>query len=358
VPIFSRLASALGNLTVYAEEFAGPVAGATNVRIAGFGVGTTRIHPQVLGEVLRGRYRAVIVQGRLGLATALALVWLAPRSRTRIIWWTPLWRPNGEIAIAGGIQGALTRWILRRVDAVVTYGKRARDVAVAAGIPATKVFVAYNSLDTGLLSAAEREWSLESRRIEEFVRRRGLTGHKVVLFVGRMIARKRIDDLLLAVQLLVQNPVHRALKLVLIGDGPELPRTKARAESLGIGDHVMFQKAIVDVNAICPYFLAARVVVLPGAGGLVVNQAMTHGVPVIVGGGDGTESDSVVDGINGYLWNGESGPSLAQLIERILALSDAEWRVWSDRARTAVAKVANVDSMIDGLVRAVGHEGG
>ena len=51
--------------------------------------------------------------------------------------------------------------------------------------------------------------------------------------------------------------------------------------------------------------------VLPGTGGLGLNEAMAHGLPMIAGYADGSADDLVVDGETGYRLRSDSAGELA-----------------------------------------------
>jgi glycosyltransferase involved in cell wall biosynthesis len=112
-------------------------------------------------------------------------------------------------------------------------------------------------------------------------------GRATVLFVGRLQARKRIDLLLQACALL---PEAIRPHLWVVGDGP------ARADLEGLANRILPSAQFFGARhgaELKPLFDAADLFALPGTGGLAVQQAMSFGLPVIVGEGDGTQSDLV-----------------------------------------------------------------
>ena len=83
---------------------------------------------------------------------------------------------------------------------------------------------------------------------------------------------------------------------IIVGDGPE-------RESLGVlGGEIYPSAEFVGAkhgDELKPYFEEADLFVLPGTGGLAVQEAMSYGLPVIVAQGDGTQDDLVRNG-NGW----------------------------------------------------------
>ncbi|WP_089718439.1 glycosyltransferase family 4 protein [Candidatus Entotheonella palauensis] len=119
------------------------------------------------------------------------------------------------------------------------------------------------------------------------------TDSPIALFMGRLAAEKRVDNLL-AIWPAIRH-LHPHAELVIIGTGEEESKLRATA-----GPGVTFLGAIDDVT---PYLQAADVFVLPSATEGLSNamlEALATGLPVVatqVGGA----SDIITDGLNGRL---------------------------------------------------------
>ena len=126
-------------------------------------------------------------------------------------------------------------------------------------------------------------------------------------------------------------------------------------------------EVIDDVGA---YFIMADIFVLPGLGGLAINQAMAYGLPVVCAEGDGTEKDLVVPGVTGLFFRRDDAPDLTNKIQSLLffrrddapdltnkiqsLLSDPDnVRRMGTLARQHVYKVASMSCMLDRFVSAV-----
>jgi glycosyltransferase involved in cell wall biosynthesis len=169
---------------------------------------------------------------------------------------------------------------LKSLDAMIAYSRRGAQEYQALGIPADRIYVAPNA-------AATRPARVPPLRIAEYAE------HPVVLFVGRLQTRKRIDNLLYACAALPESLQPR---LIIIGDGP------ARAEFETLARQVYLLAEFPGPHhgdELRPYFEIADLFVLPGTGGLAVQEAMAHGLPVVVAEGDGTQDDLVRSG-NGW----------------------------------------------------------
>jgi D-inositol-3-phosphate glycosyltransferase len=147
----------------------------------------------------------------------------------------------------------------------------------------------------------------------------GLTGKKVVLFVGRMEPIKGIDILLRAVAAMDGRD---DVQIVIIGGAqgdPELGRLVQMAGQLGIGERLLFL-GTVDQARLPAYYSAADVCVAPSfyeTFGMVALEAMACGTPVIAAGVGGLQA-TVADGETGYLVPWHCPEPYAERLEMIL----------------------------------------
>jgi len=102
-----------------------------------------------------------------------------------------------------------------------------------------------------------------------------------VLFVGRLIPRKRIGDLLTAFRDVRER--IRSARLVIVGDGPEADRLKAMARAMALEDAVRFTGGL-HRDALPDLYRSASVFVLPSQHEGMSNallEAMASGLPVV-----------------------------------------------------------------------------
>ena len=353
IPIFERIARETSvDLTIYSTAFAAPVRGATCVRLSERKLSPFLLHPVLFSRTFRRSHDVLLCEGRLALAASVSLALAQRTLGLPVVWWTSFWRPDGTIGLGGGLRGPVLRRILRSCRAIATYSQAAAQVAIAAGLPAERVFIAYNSLDTDLLQRVEKEYRASNTSLNETFQRLGINARSIALFVGRLTKGKRLGTLIEAWARVCRGNVGAPL-LVIVGEGPERVRLRALVERHGVSDKVLFTGEIRDYISVCPYFLGARVLVLPGAGGLAINHAMTHGVPVVVAGGDGTERDVVDDGVNGFLVPESDAEGLASRLHDVLTMDMARWREMSEQARSVVQTKANINCMVGALLSAV-----
>jgi glycosyltransferase involved in cell wall biosynthesis len=119
------------------------------------------------------------------------------------------------------------------------------------------------------------------------------------MFCGQMIARKGIDYLLQAFERLVKSGLP--VKLLMVGREAELPELLATMtpEARGRVEYAGFQ-APEDLPS---FFSQANVFVLPSrydGWGVVVNQAIGAGLPILCSDAVGAGHDLIDEGVNGF----------------------------------------------------------
>ena len=109
-------------------------------------------------------------------------------------------------------------------------------------------------------------------------------------------------------------------RLVLVGAGPDEGALKKLAQDLGVSAQVLFT-GYVTPEEIPQYYAAADLFVLPSYSdvwGLVVNEAMVAGLPVIVTRDVGAAEDLVEHGGNGFIVDAKDSSALAKALASLL----------------------------------------
>ncbi|MFN7171675.1 MAG: glycosyltransferase [Fimbriimonadaceae bacterium] len=122
----------------------------------------------------------------------------------------------------------------------------------------------------------------------------------ILLYVGRIDREKNLETLLRAAKMVFSEFANT--RLWLVGDGHYRSEVKQMVNALGIGDRVRFFGAVPrkDIDS---YYAAADLFVFPSYSetqGLVVREAISHGLPVVLIQGGGA-SESITHGETGYL---------------------------------------------------------
>ena len=261
-------------------------------------------NPLLIGlerELRRDRYDVVVkcLNGRLMVPHVYHL---ARRRGIPFVLWTGMW--HHPQTLAHRLTRPLAEGVYRGADAIVAYGDHVkRFVESVRGVVPGKTYVAGQAINAARFSAVEPAFGDPAE----------------VLFVGQLEEHKGIDDLMSAFAA-VDAP---AARLRIAGTGSLRDRVLARAQRdprIEVLGHV--------ANAGMPVEIArARCLVLPAvttsrfreAWGLVVNEAMATGVPVIGTDAVGAAAGGLlVDGRNGMVVPERRPDALAAALDTLI----------------------------------------
>ncbi len=216
------------------------------------------------------------------------------------------------------LKSAAKRLFFGLSSGVFCYGERSTEYLRYHGVPDRKILIRRQAaaLPRGYSKAeviARRPATMASPDAPRFV------------YVGRLSEEKSLDTLLRAFALVRQT--LPGAELAIVGKGPQEAELRALAQSLGLDASVIFvgSKADDDLNL---EYLRATAMVLPSRSepwGLVVNEALSFGCPVIVSDRCGCVPELVIDGVTGYAFPwGQVDALAARMLEAPSAFSDAD----------------------------------
>lgn len=270
--------------------------------------------PSIAGEIAKRDFDALIVMG-----WHLKSYWQAARAcrRKKI---PVLARCDSHLltprpALKKFIKAITHRFALRRFDGFLASGQRAREYLQHYGVNNERIFIVPHAVDNDWF--ASRAAEARSRRAEIRAELGAKPDEGIVLFVGKFISEKRVEDLIDALAIL-QKQSKPALG-IFVGAG-ELEKD-LRAQADRFGARIRFD-GFRNQTELPRYYAAADVVVLPSAGetwGLVVNEAMACGLPAIVSDRVGCAPDLIEEGKTGFTFSVESPLELAHRIGRVLS---------------------------------------
>ncbi|QIB34270.1 glycosyltransferase [Ancylobacter pratisalsi] len=193
------------------------------------------------------------------------------------------------------LKSTIKTLIFSNVQGVFCYGQRSRELALHHGAPPEGVFV----------DCQAARLPDDYRRDEVIPRRAALRAPVETprfLFVGRIAVEKRIDDLLQAFAGLVE--VHPSAELVIVGSGAEEARLRQLAQQLGVAERTQFTGP-QSGEALWDQYRRATCLALPSSSepwGLVVNEALAFGCPVVASNRCGCVPELIREGETGFVF--------------------------------------------------------
>jgi glycosyltransferase involved in cell wall biosynthesis len=207
-------------------------------------------------------------------------------------------------------------------------GRPQADYLVKLGLPRERVFLGYDVVDNAHFGNGAD--AARSRRSE--VRSRGSLPEGYFLAVARFAEKKNLVRLveayaqyrgLAADKFVGADSSTLPWHLVLAGDGPLRSAIEARIDELQVRDFVHLAGA-QGYAELPVYYGLARAFVHASTTeqwGLVVNEAMASGLPVLVSNRCGCAPDLVQEGVNGFTFDPYDVEELAQLMLKLSTLN-------------------------------------
>jgi len=224
-------------------------------------------------------------------------------------------RPRGVLRSL--LRRQILRWFYHRCDRLLPIGLRSYEHYRALGCPESKLIFSPYCVDIAPFQCDEA--ARQATRQPTRARLQFPEDTHALLFSGKLSRRKGVHILMAAVK---QLPADRRAKtaLVFLGDGEERQalESEARQDPPVRAVFLGFQ----NQTQLSPYYHAADLLVLPSVEsetwGLVVNEALHHGLPAVVSGAVGCAPDLIEPGRTGEVAAAHSAQSLREALMRAL----------------------------------------
>lgn len=205
----------------------------------------------------------------------------------------------------------MRQWMAGRAKSIVVNGGAARDyVMQVLSVPKEKIFVGGMCPDP----VPERYRPVSPRQATK--------GETIrFLFVGQLIKRKAADRLVQAAAILRDRaPEGATFEIGLLGGGPEKADLEQQVSALGLGGIVRFVDYVAP-DRVWEIYQDFHVFVLPTRQDnwpLVIPEAMSIGMPVLISRNAGSVCDLVREGENGFVFDPEDPEDIARQMGRYL----------------------------------------
>ncbi|WP_301750322.1 glycosyltransferase [uncultured Erythrobacter sp.] len=259
----------------------------------------------------------VFIPGWNHIGALAALVWCRNMGRPAVIMSDSQERDTPRTWLKEHIKAR----VLRHASACFVAGRRHRDYAQTLGVPVEYIRTGYDVIDNDYFKCEaevlRRSPSLSPLRAGYF------------LASARLIPRKNIGKLIEGYGRYREQTLQRKVEpkdLVILGDGPERANLEAQINDCGLSEVVHFKGFLQypDLPRYYAYATAFIHVPLSEQWGLVVNEALACGLPVIVSSACGCAPDLVFDEQNGFVVQGEDTERMAECLIKIDQCSASE----------------------------------
>jgi 1,2-diacylglycerol 3-alpha-glucosyltransferase len=198
-------------------------------------------------------------------------------------------------------------------DAALVGGKTHIDYLTKLGMPKERIFTKCCVVDNAY-------WSSSSQISQEFaegLRKKYNLPMNYILSVGRLVTKKNFSGLIRSfAKYKIMN--NASWDLVIVGDGELRSELKNLSTILELSKNIHFLGAM-SADELAPIYGLASVFILPSIEeqwGLVINEAMSTGLPVMVSNRCGSSAELVIEGETGFSFDPLDEDYLAELMKR------------------------------------------
>jgi glycosyltransferase involved in cell wall biosynthesis len=304
------------------------------------------INWDIVPELLRNRYDAVVIHGHQHFTSLLAVL-VAVSCRT-----ATFMRADTHLLLRRSTVKRLIRWPLmtafyKLFDCCLYIGTRNREFYEAHGVSDQKLEFVPFAVDNDFFSRCEAREILRTQRLAALKLDPSLP---VVLYAAKMTRGKRPHDLVAAFNRASNGGVNASL--ILIGDGALRPSLEEQVVKLNCRNvrFVGFQ----NQSQLPGWFHLSDIFVLPSENetwGLVINEAMNASLPVITTHEVGASVDLVKPDVTGYTYAAGSVDDLRGILKKMI--ENPKRRASMGRQAKALIQDWSYERGIDGLRRAL-----
>lgn len=309
------------------------------------------MNPGIAKELHQNQYDAIWIHGYMYATSWMAFL-AARATGTSILFHgeSNLLRPRSRwVRLTKGIG---LRALFGQVAACLYIGSRNREYYEHYGVPEERLFFTPYCVDnTYFQEQAEMLRPMRGQLRERF----GIVDDRpVIIYCGKLIPKKQP---LMLLEAFAQVRKESLCSLLYVGDGVLRPAIEERVEEEGIPDICI--TGFLNQSEIPEAYAAADIIALPSAWqgayaetwGLVVNEGMNFGLPVVVTDQVGCSADLVHEGKNGYVVPYDSTQKLAEALESLVRQPELRRRY--GRNSSEIIKGWSFEACADGIENAL-----
>jgi glycosyltransferase involved in cell wall biosynthesis len=262
----------------------------------------------------------VVISSQLGFRTMQAVIYRLLNPGSRLVIWADL-SEHTEGHVGRG-HTLMRQVFLRSADAVLVNGASGARYIRALGVPEERIVLApYSTETSGFIAIPIQKEPSTARRL---------------LYVGNLVEGKGLDLFLRTLALWAKTCPERKCEMWIVGDGPA--RKNLEHWPLPPNLSLSFFGG-VPYHHVPDYYAQAGILVFPTLSdtwGLVVNEGMAAGLPVLGSSYSQAVQELVRDDFNGWTFRADQPSELANALERALSVPLATLAQMREAARNSV----------------------
>ena len=282
-------------------------------------------------------------------------------------WWEAVWILRSlnipilvraeatDVAVSRGwlksqLRSLSLRLFYRQCARFLAIGQNAREHYLSKGIPVEQIGWSPYCVDSEMVENQVSKYVPQRSRLRQEL---GFADSQTVfIFSGKLIAKKDPLMLVRAFQAMSESE-RQQVGLIVLGDG-NLRQSVERECYKALGSRAVFT-GFVNQSQIGRYYAAADCLILPSSGetwGLVVNETLQFGLPVIISDRVGCRRDLVVEDQTGYVFPVGDEQALRMCMVSIIDMLSDHRQSVVERCREQVARYST-QKAVEGIRQAV-----
>jgi glycosyltransferase involved in cell wall biosynthesis len=258
---------------------------------------------QLFAQLNQLKPDVVAIAGYAEIPMLAALLWSRWHRKPAIL----LSATKEDDADRSHLSETIKRCIIGQYRAALVGGKPHRRYLEKLGLANDQIFIGYNTVGNA---------DFHPDRIRALPR-----SHPKPYFlaINRFVSKKNLSRLIESYAHYREQIGDQAWDLVLCGDGELRPQLEQQIATLHLKQSV-YLPGFLQQDQLMPYLAHAQCFIhtsLQEQWGLVVNEAMAAGLPVLVSNRCGCFEDLVIEGVNGFGFDPENANELASLLVKM-----------------------------------------
>jgi glycosyltransferase involved in cell wall biosynthesis len=299
--------------------------------------------PRLVRQLMQNQWDGIIITSYLYINDWLS--WVVSRwRRIPVLFYGEMYPRPKQPFLRYLVRKLMAGIMLRGCTACLAIGSVAAEVFKSYGVPPERIFLAPYAVDNDFFIAETSYWRMRKTELKEKL---GIPPDlPVVLCVAGFVPKKRQIDLVKAMMAL-KIPAQ----LVLVGHGPLLDEVRAFCQQY-LPDTIL--TGFKNQTELPKYYAIADVFVLPSLWeefGLVINEAMCAGLPIIASNTTAASRDLVRIGENGYTFAPGDVNALRACLELLLA--DPTLRERFGQCSLEIISGWNYDKAVQAIINAL-----
>lgn len=230
----------------------------------------------------------------------------------------------------------IKKCIYNNVDAVISPAPSQANAFEYWGVDSERIFFGLNVVDNSWFATRVEHLSQDPNRFREEMK----MPRQFILGIGRLVEKKNWIKLVEAFNVARLTKPNNDWYLVLVGDGPMKVDLEKLCKSPGYSNVIL--RPFVSQEDLCKYYALTSALILPShygeTWGLVVNEAMACGLPVLVSNQCGCAETLVEPGKNGYLFSPDDKSELVEVLEHFFGYDFQLRLAMGERSKEIISK--------------------